>query len=255
MQMFRSCNGQGNKSRLEDIVVPFGEGPSRDATLLPAVGAQFRRTTGERATDWHPAPRRQLIVWIAGREEVLAGDGSSRAFSPGDLFLADDTAGEGHVIRNHGEALRLWVHMPDWSPQAGRSPLPQLPPGENRRGPQLVRIYTGEDGRSHFEELTGLLLDPAGSREAPWTPVTGVQFRRSVGETFADFHHAPRRQIVVSLSGEAEVEAGSGEKRRLLPGDVLLAEDTTGQGHISRHWGDRRMVFVGLAEGALARGR
>jgi hypothetical protein len=39
---------------------------------------------------------------------------------------------------------------------------------------------------------------------------------------------------VVNLTGSVEIETGDGTVRRMGPGSILLAEDTTGQGHISR---------------------
>ena len=67
---------------------------------------------------------------------------------------------------------------------------------------------------------------------------------------FIDWHNAPRRQFVITLAGESEVEIGDGTKIRLYPGHILLAEDTEGQGHISRAVGseDRLSVFLPLAE-------
>jgi len=52
------------------------------------------------------------------------------------------------------------------------------------------------------------------------------------------------------LDGPVEVEIGDGTKVRLHPGHILLAEDTTGQGHISRSVGseDRISLFIPLAE-------
>jgi uncharacterized cupin superfamily protein len=44
---------------------------------------------------------------------------------------------------------------------------------------------------------------------------------------------------VVTLSGQVEIEAGDGAVRRFGPGDVLLAEDLTGQGHLTRVVGDQ----------------
>ncbi len=45
-----------------------------------------------------------------------------------------------------------------------------------------------------------------------------------------------------------EIETGDGTKRVLGPGDILLAEDTTGHGHISRavEGQPRESVFVAL---------
>ena len=37
----------------------------------------------------------------------------------------------------------------------------------------MVRIYTGEDGQSHFEEINGLwTLDDRGREQTPWQHVT-----------------------------------------------------------------------------------
>jgi hypothetical protein len=115
---------------------------------------------------------------------------------------------------------------------------------------KLVRVYTGDDGQSHFEDVEVELEDyPAlmGSLSAPW-PTTAVQFREVSGDYDLDFHNAPRRQFVVNLTGSVEIETGSGDIRRLGPGTILLAEDTTGQGHISRNVNgeERTCLFIHL---------
>lgn len=46
-------------------------------------------------------------------------------------------------------------------------------------------------------------------------------------------HVAPRRQWVVVLRGRAAVTVSGGERREFGPGDVLLYEDTTGEGHLA----------------------
>ena len=38
----------------------------------------------------------------------------------------------------------------------------------------------------------------------------------------------------MNLDGAVEITLGSGDKRVFGPGEVFLAEDTEGQGHISR---------------------
>ncbi len=80
--------------------------------------------------------------------------------------------------------------------------------------------------------------------------VTSLQFRRTTRDYFIDWHNAPRRQYVITLSGVSEVELGDGTKIRLYPGHILLAEDTEGRGHISRAVGsdDRISLFLPLAE-------
>ena len=100
---------------------------------------------------------------------------------------------------------------------------------------KITRIYRGEDGESHFEDvkvpmepsgLAGLLSEPIETKK--------VIFRETGSDYDLDFHTAPRRQYVVNLTGSVELEVGSGEKRILGPGSILLAEDTTGRGHKSR---------------------
>ena len=116
---------------------------------------------------------------------------------------------------------------------------------------KVTRIYTGEDGQTHAEEYDVPLTSSRGATElSDPVAVTSVQFRRTSPEYFIDWHTAPRRQYVITLAGESEVEFGDGTKVRLYPGHILLAEDTTGQGHISRALGseDRISIFLPLAE-------
>jgi hypothetical protein len=114
---------------------------------------------------------------------------------------------------------------------------------------KIVRIYTGADNQSHFEDLKIPLKDSGKiGFMSELTKATGVVFRETGGDYNFDFHTAPRRQYVVNLEGEVEIEVGDGTKRILRAGDVLLAEDTTGQGHISRAVAGkpRKSLFITL---------
>jgi quercetin dioxygenase-like cupin family protein len=78
---------------------------------------------------------------------------------------------------------------------------------------------------------------------------TGVIFRENAANYDYQWHNAPQRQYILLLSGGgAEVEIGDGSKRRFEAGDILLVEDTTGQGHITRSTSDepRVSIFVTL---------
>ena len=114
---------------------------------------------------------------------------------------------------------------------------------------KITRVYTGTDGKSHFEDIEVPLKDggKAGFM-SELMKATGVVFRETDGNYNFDFHNAPRRQYVVNLEGEVEIEVGDGTKRILRSGDILLAEDTTGQGHISRAVGGkpRKSLFITL---------
>jgi hypothetical protein len=115
---------------------------------------------------------------------------------------------------------------------------------------RIVRVFTGSDEASHFEELD-IPLDSSrfGQSFSRPVPVESVIFRETPAGGLLDFHTAPRRQFVITLEGVVEIECGDGTKRRLGAGDILLADDLTGQGHISREIeGPRRSIFLPVPE-------
>ena len=114
---------------------------------------------------------------------------------------------------------------------------------------QVTRIYTGPDHQSHFEELEVPLSPQRGGLLSELLPSAGVWFRETPAGVEQDFHNAPRRQFVITLSGAAEIECGDGTVRRLGPGDILLADDLTGQGHITRDVeGPRHTLILPLSD-------
>jgi hypothetical protein len=102
---------------------------------------------------------------------------------------------------------------------------------------KISRIYTGDDGRSHFEDLIvpmeELLMGERSSLRSAFVPVTGVSFRETAVGRSEEFHCPKQRQFVFTLSGTVEISCGGG-KRCFGPGDVLFAEDLTGEGHGNR---------------------
>ena len=114
---------------------------------------------------------------------------------------------------------------------------------------QIARLFTGDDGQSHFEDIEVDLTDHGmiGRMSDLW-PGSGVMFREVGGDYDYDFHTAPRRQLIVNLEGRVEIELGDGTTRQFGPGTMLLAEDLTGQGHISRAVDGerRRCLFIPL---------
>ncbi len=114
---------------------------------------------------------------------------------------------------------------------------------------KFTRLFTGPDGDSHFEDGTIPLSDSgyAGQRSEP-IKAKAITFVELSGSYKYGWHNAPCRQFVITLENEGEYEASDGTKRRFGPGDILLCEDITGRGHISRGVNDRprRTVVVAL---------
>ena len=118
---------------------------------------------------------------------------------------------------------------------------------------RCVRIWTGDDGDSLFEE--GSIDLPQGERGdvlSGKVETTSISFRETrAGGTFSP-HDAPTRQYVVTLAGTLEFKTAKGATFTIRPGDILLAEDTTGSGHSWRLVDDQpwRRAYVVLAPGA-----
>jgi hypothetical protein len=113
---------------------------------------------------------------------------------------------------------------------------------------KIVRLYTGTDNESHFEDID-IELTPAGRvRSSELQATTAIVFRSAPLDHRSDFHPVPRRQFVITLSGQVEIETGDGTVRCFGPGDIMLAEDTSGRGHITRVVGGqpRDYVFIAL---------
>jgi len=100
---------------------------------------------------------------------------------------------------------------------------------------KYVRLYTGEDQKSYFEEVDckTTVKQELGNYSEKY-PATAIQFRDTLPSATFDWHNAPEPQYIVYLQGEVEVIASGGETRIFKAGDVLLATDTTGKGHISK---------------------
>ena len=113
---------------------------------------------------------------------------------------------------------------------------------------KIVRLYTGPDDESHFEDVEIELKVQADTQVSQLQAAHGIMFRVAPANHLSNYHPAPRRQYVVTLSGQVEIETGDGTIRRFGPGGVMLAEDTTGRGHITRVFGGqpRHYAFIPL---------
>src|SRR5439155_532374 len=89
----------------------------------------------------------------------------------------------------------------------------------------MIRLYTGNDGQTHIEELD-LATHP---KLTTMQATKGIVFRTTKPGHFSDWHNAPRRQFVITLAGEVEIGLGDGTVHRYGPGHVTLAEDLTGR--------------------------
>jgi hypothetical protein len=108
---------------------------------------------------------------------------------------------------------------------------------------RYTRVASTDDGGSAFEDAELCLAEQQVSVGTPAMfvgglgPTPGVAFLR-----FADFdsepHPASEPQWVIMLRGVIEVRVSDGTARRFGPGDLVLAADTNGRGHVTLTVGD-----------------
>jgi hypothetical protein len=112
---------------------------------------------------------------------------------------------------------------------------------------RIHNLYADADGESHFRDIEiEWAHDSPGGKLSKRLSATGVIFRETAGDYDLDWHPAPRRQYIVNLDAGVEITASDGERRVIGAGEVLLVEDTTGKGHLSKAVAGqaRRSIFI-----------
>ncbi len=117
---------------------------------------------------------------------------------------------------------------------------------QTRKPIYITRMYTGPDGLSHTEEIEAKTDPAVPGNVIKLMPVTGAEIHRSTPGQVLDWHKGPRLQYVITLSGQGELEVADGKKIADGPGHIVLVEDTTGKGHITRTLGTEERVSLWL---------
>jgi quercetin dioxygenase-like cupin family protein len=118
---------------------------------------------------------------------------------------------------------------------------------------RCVRIWTGNDGNSHFEEgVIDLMEGERGDSLTSSVEVTALSFQETRSGGSFEWHKDPIPRFVITLSGTLEFETRGGETFVIRPGDILLAQDNTGTGHRWKLIGDEpwRRAYVVFQPGA-----
>ena len=110
----------------------------------------------------------------------------------------------------------------------------------------MTRLYTGPDNQTHAEEVELKFTSGSPTEVFKMMQVTEAELHRAPGGNFSDWHRAPRRQYVITLSGRGELEVAGGKKISVGPGNIDLVEDTTGKGHITKVVGTEDRVTLQL---------
>ena len=98
---------------------------------------------------------------------------------------------------------------------------------------RCIRLWTGADNNSYFEEGVidlNLKNDRGDVLSSVFTTQT-ISFQETSAAGKFEWHTAPVRPLVLTLSGTLDFVTRNNEHFTINPGDILLAEDTTGTGH------------------------
>ena len=101
---------------------------------------------------------------------------------------------------------------------------------------RIHNLYEDENGESHFRdiEIEWAEATATGHLGAP-IPVSALIFRETKPDYDLDWHPAPRRQYIINLVGGVQLTASDGEARIIDAGEVILVEDISGKGHLSKN--------------------
>jgi len=113
---------------------------------------------------------------------------------------------------------------------------------------KYIRIYADPAGESHFKDVEVEFQETEFAPPAMPLNVSSFSLATECGFItappgwYGDWHPTPQRQFLFYLAGQAEVGVSDGEVRTFGPGDILLVEDTTGKGHVSRVVGSAEVL-------------
>ncbi|WP_444940377.1 AraC family ligand binding domain-containing protein [Microbulbifer sp. ZKSA004] len=98
MEFVELCSVNGvSRFQKRKIDSPQREPLGNYSIPYPAKQVQFREFSEGQRFDWHCAPQAQFILYLEGRVKLTTSSGEQYIFAPGDILLANDLHGEGHI--------------------------------------------------------------------------------------------------------------------------------------------------------------
>lgn len=112
VRVYTGDDGESHVEPLDETELPFVRRKGTRTEVVPVVGVEFaQRPPG--FIDFHPAPRRQYMVYLTARVELGLGDGSTIVMEPGDVLQAEDTTGRGHTSNVLQPGMCMIVRVED----------------------------------------------------------------------------------------------------------------------------------------------
>ena len=110
------------------------------------------------------------------------------------------------------------------------------------------RLYADEQGESHWDIVPVKMIKTAFAPPAPKVDLSSFNdakrfaFLRLPEGWEGNWHRSPKKQMLITMSGELEIEASDGVAHRFPAGYAVLLEDTDGKGHVTRVIGNWELL-------------
>lgn len=107
IRCIRLWTGEDNNSYFEEGDIDLNLKNNRGDVLSSAFTAQtisFQETSEGGKFDWHNDPVRQIVITLTGTLDFVTRSNEHFTINPGDILLAEDSAGTGHSWKLIGTA-------------------------------------------------------------------------------------------------------------------------------------------------------
>jgi hypothetical protein len=103
---------------------------------------------------------------------------------------------------------------------------------------KFYRLFDAEDGASRMQEIEAEVSPVALIPNQPSLDLSDVKDVKNLTfiRTPSGWQPSPRCQFVFGTSGVLEFQTTDGQTCTVIPGTVVLLEDTAGEGHILMSW-------------------
>ena len=118
----------------------------------------------------------------------------------------------------------------------------------------MPHIYTDPMGHSLLDEIDLNMTVPGGAEVQEGTyyrrinsarqDVTDWQIGHALPGHFIDFTPTSAPTFIAVFSGQMHITVSNGEERQLARGDMMLAQDVDGQGHMTRFLGQEECNYL-----------
>lgn len=191
-----------------------------------------------------------LTFVIAGRLTLAGALGEPLSLESGDLFLMDAAVAGALDATAAGGCLLVQSGVDaSWpGPEAQALDAGTIVPRASD-GPNIKRVLKDDDDRAYFVDFPELFGTAPANMWADTRSLTGLRFM-SWEDGFLDWHPEVINCLAIVLAGELELETRGrdGGIEIFRAGDICMAEDRTGEGHIDRTRGVMQVALFVFAD-------